>query len=197
MSRGGLIASEIAWRIQRQGYARDAASVGLTSPFGLSVRFLGLYDPVDQTETVDETRSIPQIVDFSAVARATNFAGNDPQEISRWYWDRISYAGADVTATFAATHSGFQGAPTYSTDAGSNYGTVGPGPRNHPSAWLEGYTDALDVQGSIEVDTWFRTQARSVFVPIEFVDDYHLDCLRPATFNDESPNYEIWYGDCE
>ncbi|MEM9410041.1 MAG: hypothetical protein AAGA30_02940, partial [Planctomycetota bacterium] len=191
MSRGGLIATEVAWLIQNNGYFREEPTV---NPFDLNIRFLGLYDPVDQTNSVDETRSIPSIVEFSAAAYATNFEGNDPEEISRHYWDRIYYSGVTVTGVVAATHSAIQGAPTYSTDAGTTAGTIFPGVTNHPSAWLDGYTDALDVVGSIAVDSWFRGLAQAEGVPIGLVVDYHLNCLHPDP-NDESPNHEEGY--CE
>ena len=81
MSRGGLIAGEVAWLIQRNGYHQ--AGTPQSNPYELSIRFLGLYDSVDQTESVNETRAIPSIVEFSAAAYATNFQGNDSEEISR------------------------------------------------------------------------------------------------------------------
>ena len=129
-------------------------------------------------------------------------------EFSRHYWNRVEYNNASVTELFRATHSAFQGSPTYSTDPGTGSALavggaanwVGVGSfnlvRDHPSGWLDGYTDALDVQGSIELDTWFRTEAMSVGVPIEVLDpaDYQFNELL-ADPNPESPNHEVGYSE--
>jgi len=199
MSRGGFIASEVAWKIQREGFFNSQPALpGATSEHGLDIRYLGLYDPIDQTPSVHVTRSIPAIVEFSAVGFATNFAGSEDDEVSRYYWDRIEYENAIAVRPFVATHSAFQGAPTYSTD-GSGFDSflsieTGAPIKGHPSSWLDGYTDGRDVQGAIEVDQFFRRMARSMFVPIEFLDDeaYQFDTLHRDP-NSYSPNHEEGY----
>lgn len=190
MSRGGLIAAEIAWKIEFIGY-RGGSAYGESSIDHKRVRYLGLLDPVDQADSVNEIREIPPNVQLGVRGYGTNFAGSDAEEISRWYWDRISYQG-EVSQAFAATHSAFQGSPTYSTDVGRSPGKVF-GLQNHPSAWLEGYTDERDVEGAIASDTWLREQARSIFVPIEMVDDYFFNVLHRDP-NPESPNTDNGYG---
>ena len=219
MSRGGFIASEIAHRIANQGYGFRPQ--GVTNDFGREVRFLGLYDPVDQAfalgDFITPIGSVPSNVQHSALGVATFFNsfwdGSTSNEFSRHYWNRVEYDNASETKLFRATHSAFQGAPTYSTDPGTLAALTTGGAANwagsfvglggstnlvtdHPSAWLDGYTDALDVQGSIEVDTWFRTQAMSVGVPIEVLSaaDYQFNDLLPDP-NPESPNHDVGYSE--
>lgn len=190
MSRGGMIASEIAWKIHRDGFVNNGAP--LTSEDDGEVRFLGLYDPVDQAFSVTPEEEISPNVEHSVSSVATNFSGNDPYEISRFYWSRIDYTGTSIpTKRFVATHSAFQGAPTYSTDPG-NILNSSPLHDSHPSDWLEGYTDEQDILGSIAVDEHFRSEARSVFVPIEFVENYFFGLLHSDP-NSESPHHNQGY----
>ena len=193
MSRGGMIASEIAWRIDELGY-RKGSTFFTPEPEKRKIRFLGLYDPVDQTNTVDERQEVAPNVEFSALGVAKPFSG---EEVSRYYWERIPYANASSKRSFSATHSAFQGSPTYSTDPGIHVlgGPILVGPHtNHPSAWLDGYTDNADVTSSIQIDTWFREKARTTFVPINLVSPtaYAFGTLH-ADPNSESPNHENGY----
>lgn len=194
MSRGGMIASQIAWRIQFLGYSGGNAS-GENSMDHKDIRFIGLFDPVDQANSVEPIRKIPENVSLAAVGYSTNFSGNRPREVSRFYWDKISYEG-HVPKAFAATHSAFQGSPTYSTDPGRHIRGIPnkDGESDHPTYWLQGYSDAKDIAGSIAADSWFRSEARSVFVPIDLLttEDYRFNRLHKDP-NPASPNHNTGY----
>lgn len=158
-------------------------------PYGYyddEVRFLGLHDPVYQA-LYNSHADIAPLVNHSKVGFATNFFGTAPDQVSRWYWTRLPYANASDHQAFVATHSAFQGSPTYSTD-GDHWGMGIPN-EGHPSTWLEGLFDAADIAGSIAMDTWIRQQARANFVPTRMVDDYEFDSLWPAP-NEHSPNHD-------
>ena len=60
-----------------------------------------------------------------------------------------------------ATHSGFMGAPTYSTES--------PLPK--------GYDPKLDISESIRVDKFIRTEAIGQGVPVNMVQDYGFEDL--------------------
>jgi len=192
MSRGGMIANEVAWKISNEGY--EKTDITLTSDFEDEIRFLGLYDPVDQS-AYNSYADIAPIVNWSVVAYATNFQGGDSNDVSRHYWTRLPYLNSSTPRKpFAATHSAIQGAPTYSTDGGSLFSSNG-----HPITWLPGYTSTRDIVGSEEVDTWVRDQARSKFVPINVVNDYLFSELWPSPYTgnpSHDPNFD-WDGDGE
>lgn len=176
---------------------------------GLDIRYLGLYDPVNHS-VITPTTQIANIVQHSSVGVATNFVGNDPQEVSRHYWERITYPNATATRNFSATHSAFQGSPTYSTDGGQFFATLPGDPFNpglmtppvptsapitgHPGQWIPGYTDLADVQASIDIDTWFRSQASLVGVPISSLSpvDYQFQQLHRDP-NVHSPNHFVGF----
>lgn len=125
------------------------------------------------TRELSNDYTIPESVEFSAVGEATSFGEYHPHEVSRYYWTR-GWGGTNLKAKrfFSATHSGFMGAPTYAADGPSIFNQTGD-----PEDWLAGYTDDLDIVGSIAIDRWFRNLGQMVGVPIFDVDDYDFDNL--------------------
>ena len=84
-------------------------------------------------------------------------------ERSRRHWQTPYFTLSQTEARLyaQATHSGFMGAPTYSTES--------PLPK--------GYDPKLDISESIRVDKFIRTEAIGQGVPVNMVQDYGFEDL--------------------
>lgn len=161
-SRGGVIAVELAWKLKEEGCTCTYKTDVTHKP--VQVRFVGTYDAVDMAvglgnyEDQDGRKSmIPSNVRYSAVAIAERFP-NGAQ--SRGSWRRPKYTNATWRFINPGTHSAFGGAPTFS----------GQGE-------IDGYSARLEIATSIAVDTFIRSKASGVGVPIGAVSDYDFDNL--------------------
>jgi RHS repeat-associated protein len=173
-SRGGVAVMEVARKLEK-----DACGLKTSSGKSckINVRFVGLYDPVVGHPryavkfTYSTTR--PSNIKTLRIAGAGSFPGG--LKISRSAWTRVNYgATATELKSFAATHGGLGGAPTYDTE---EYGVKGV-PLSGGSM-PDGYTDAADIAGSIEADQWIRSQATAADVPIAPVGNYGFGSLLP------------------
>ena len=171
MSRGGGAA------ILSQQLADEGCQV-CNCRFIPEIRFLGLYDPVSQfiddssLDQASKDLQIPSIVQNFSLVRAVPFEGRFR---SRDGWTRPNYTWEGnpefEATTVAATHSAIGGAPTYSSETFLRRGAF------DVHGGLEGYTDRLDIEGSIKADQTIREAAIRAGVPVRPVDDYGFNNL--------------------
>ena len=147
-----MIANEVAHKLNSNGCECSDGKKWSS----VSVRFAGFYDPANQNATrrAGWDALSPNITSSLNVAAAPFQGGL----LSRRTWVRPKNYGP--TTLITATHSGFMGAPTWSTEK--------PG---------KGYSHAQDIAGSIKADRLMRGAASSNGVPIESVSDYDFGDL--------------------
>jgi hypothetical protein len=178
-SRGGVIAVDVAWLLKTQGCKCNYHWFPkLYQP--VTVRFLGLYDPVDMGVNIGNREDIegykpgviPSNVSYSSRVIAESFSPlmdhfYGSQSLSRPLWFRPAYANATWTHPIAGTHSALGGAPTFDVE----------------QSYIDhGYSHGRDIDAAILADNLIRSDARRVGVPINFFFDnvrYDYDNMPP------------------
>ena len=153
-SRGGLIAIEIARRL-------DTTGCSCMSP-PVPVRFLGLYDPVDMTPGIGAIETIPGNVQHCTHLLAIPETESPfTAERSRKQFNRIDgYPEKSGTVYHRigifGTHSAIGGAPWWGD-------------------WPRGHSKGNDIRAAIDSDRYVRADAIAAGVPISLVSDYGYD----------------------
>ena len=171
-SRGGYVAMEVA---------RDLLTEGLAGFGPVSVRFLGLYDPVDMAlgygdaETISANVEMAALIFAAGTSEEVGIAGKYeylddgtpiPVELrSRAEFNRADHGPESPSIDYDqiwifGTHSAIGGAPWKG---------------DHPV----GHSESNDRAKAIESDQFIRSKALSTNVPINLVDDYGFDSLGP------------------
>lgn len=158
-SRGAVIAVVITQWLNDNGCCCDGKNY--IKP--VKVRFLGLYDPVDNDMAdIAKSTTIPAATKVAWVRAVPFQKGGHASYTGGTFgkFNRPNYSSGTVTAKdLAGTHSALGGAPTYTTEMDRGWK-------------LEGYNDKQDLLAGIAADTYVRDVAIAAGVPIKPVADY-------------------------
>lgn len=157
-SRGGHIALNLAERLKTEGVVVEID--GRPTTIHPTVRYMGLYDPVDMSVGYGNGDKIPSNVERFAVVKAAEsdpyyfYFDDDKYTQSRSYFRRPDLVVENPTTTKGET---FHVTGTHAAIGGA------PGRGDHPS----GYSYERDVANSINSDQLIRDRAIQAGAPIQ------------------------------